>query len=126
MKRLITAITFLVFVVIGCFASYFALSNKMNQVCDRVSEADAQMKSTDYEQAFIAIEKARKNWESEQSLLGALVRHDEIDQIDNLFARAVQTVENHNREQYDLESSELKNMLRHIPEMEAPTFRNIF
>lgn len=126
MKRLIVAICLLTALVFGCFFSYTNLDRMTGSLADRVAAADALLAAGDTDGTYAAFQESYQLWRRRQQPLGALVRHDELDEIENLFLRAMQSLDDGELNEYRLHSRELQGMLRHIPEMEQPTIQNIF
>lgn len=126
MKRMIVAVILLLVLVGGCFWGYQKLDLLSQEVSNHVAQADALLDAKDRDTAYADLLEAYQLWRSRQPLLGALVRHDELDEIENLFLRAVQSMHDGEWSAYRLHSRELQGMLAHIPEMERPSIQNIF
>lgn len=126
MKRLIVAIILMVVLIAGCFWGYSQLDTVTQEVADGVAVADQLLADTQPEEARSALQNAYELWRLRQAMLGAVVRHDELDDIENLFQRAMQSLEDEDTAEYRLQSRELRSMLLHVPEMELPTIQNIF
>lgn len=126
MKRMIVAVILLLVLVGGCFYSYQKLDLLSQEVSNHVAEADMLLEAKDRPTAYANLLEAYQLWRSRQPLLGALVRHDELDDIQNLFLRALQSMHDGEWSEYRLHSRELQGMLAHIPEMERPSIQNIF
>lgn len=126
MKRLIVSICLLTALVIGCFWSYGSLNRMTQSLADQVAAADKLLEAGDENGSYAALQESYQLWRQRQQSLGALVRHNELDEIENLFLRAMQSLDDDELNEYRLHSRELQGMLRHIPEMELPTIQNIF
>lgn len=126
MKRLIVAVILLLALLFSCFAGYTGLDQVTEDLANRVTKADSLLLASGESSAQTALEEAYRLWRSRQKLLGALVRHNELDDIENLFQRAMQSLDDGELHEYRLHSRELQGMLRHIPEMEQPSIQNIF
>ena len=59
-------------------------------------------------------------------LLGALLLHSEIDQADRLFDRVLAAQQNGLTDEFSLDRAELLAQLRHLPEVQRPTLKNLF
>lgn len=126
MKRLIVSICLLAALVLGCIWSYSSLDGMTQTLADHVAAADALLEAGDRDGSYASLQESYQLWRRQQRPLGALVRHDELDEIENLFLRAMQSLDDDELNEYRLHSRELQGMLRHIPEMEQPIIQNIF
>lgn len=126
MKRLLIAILLLILIVTGCFVSYNRLDLLSQELADHILESDALLETGDRAGADAVLQETYHLWTDHISLLGALVRHNELDTIHNLFLRSMQAMDNHDNNEYYLQTRELHGMLLHIPEMERPSIQNIF
>lgn len=126
MKRLTVAILIIAVLVFSCLFSYSGLSKLTQEVAENVSMADTALRNQGAQVATHKLEQAYSLWHTRQSTLGALVRHNELDDIENLFHRALQSLADNELSEYRMHSRELQAMLKHIPEMELPTIQNIF
>lgn len=126
MKRLIVAVVFLLVLISGCFGAYNALQRTTVQISSEVAYADTLALHAKYHDAHDALQSAYALWKRHHTLLGALVRHNELDTIENLFLRTLQSLADHADTEYRMHSRELQGMLAHIPEMEFPSILNIF
>lgn len=111
MRRLTAAFVLLVLLLSGCIWS----ARSVERVCQRAASA---LLAGDPETAHAI-------WEDAQPLLGALLPHEEIDETGLLFERLAAAREG-NGDESRLDRAELLARLRHLPEMEKPTARNIF
>ena len=72
------------------------------------------------------LNEARETWDAAQTLLGALLLHSEIDQADRLFDRVLAAQQNGLTDEFSLDRAELLAQLRHLPEVQRPTLKNLF
>lgn len=116
MKRLIAACTLLLLLGVGCVVEYQAVARTTDGLAASVADqTDPAVLAACFE-----------DWTSHKPLLAALIRHNEIDQIENLYRRAIQAANNHDLNETRLQVAELTGMLRHLPELEFPSLHNIF
>lgn len=116
MKRLITACTLLFLLSVSCFAEYQAVARTTDALAAAV---DGQTDPAVLTECFDA-------WADHKPLLASLIRHNEIDQIENLYRRAIQAANNRDLNETRLQVAELTGMLRHLPELEYPSLHNVF
>ena len=55
-----------------------------------------------------------------------LLLHSEIDQADRLFDRVLAAQQNGLTDEFSLDRAELLAQLRHLPEVQRPTLKNLF
>ena len=67
---------------------------------------------------------ARETWDSAQTMLGALLLHEELDQADRLFDRVLAAQDSGT--DTALDRAELLAQLRHLPELQKPSLKNLF
>ena len=68
------------------------------------------------------LEQAYAQWEDAQLLLGSLLLHDEIDQAERvLTAEYIESTTD-----YRIDCSELLTQLRHLPDLQRPSLKNLF
>lgn len=115
MRRLITACTLLIVLSISCFVEYQAVFRTSSALADAV---DGQTDPAVLTECFDA-------WNDHKTLLASLIRHTEIDQIENLYRRAIQAADNGDFNETRLQVAELTGMLRHLPALEFPSLHNI-
>lgn len=68
--------------------------------------------------------EARETWDSAQTMLGALLLHEELDQADRLFDRVLAAQDSGTDTAPD--RAELLAQLRHLPELQKPSLKNLF
>lgn len=68
--------------------------------------------------------EARETWDSTQTMLGALLLHEELDQADRLFDRVLAAQDSGT--DTALDRAELLAQLRHLPELQKPSLKNLF
>lgn len=112
MKRLLTAAVLCAVLILGSVWSVKAVDNT------------AQAVALDVEND--RLNEARETWDAAQTLLGALLLHSEIDQADRLFDRVLAAQQNGLTDEFSLDRAELLAQLRHLPEVQRPTLKNLF
>ena len=126
MKRLLIAVLLLVLIITGCFVGYNRLDLLTQELADHILESDALLQTGDRDEAGAVLQETYHLWSDHRNMLGALVRHNELDTIQNLFLRAMQAMDNQDNNEFYLQTRELHGMLLHLPEMERPSINNIF
>lgn len=112
MKRLLAAAVLCAALILGSVWSVRAVDNT------------AQAVALDVENG--RLHEARETWDAAQTLLGALLLHDEIEQADRLFDRVLAAQQNGLADEFALDRADLLAQLRHLPDVQRPTLKNLF
>lgn len=126
MKRFIIAIILVVIVIWGCFTTYNYLKNTVEELSSEIFKADQLVQNGDMEACAKAVYESYKNWKDREQLIGAIVRHQEMDDIESLYIRALQSANNKDKNEYLINSKELQGLLLHLKDMEKPVMKNLF
>ena len=78
----------------------------------------------DWEEALRAVRGARESWDARKPYLHIVTAHDELDQVDLLFASAESFAREEDIAEYRAEASELVMQLGIIVELQKLTLRN--
>lgn len=125
MKRLVIAIVLLIIVFAGCVFNYFYLKNSVSQLVSYIYEADTMAEKGDIATAEKLVNDSFNLWKKKQNPIGATMRHHEMDDIHNLYVRAIQHAKNGNIDDYLVQSKELERMLEHLLEIETVNIKNV-
>lgn len=109
MQRIWVAVGLVGLLLWGSIWSYQAVDDTVNQVTQSIHQGD--------------FAQAQQLWEKKSGQMGSLLPHEELDQIDVLFARikAADTPED-----WTMDCAELLALLQHLPSMQQPILKNIF
>ncbi|MDO4270126.1 MAG: DUF4363 family protein [Eubacteriales bacterium] len=72
------------------------------------------------------LEAAHEKWSAAETRFGALLLHEEIDEADRLFERVRTAKAAGEQGDYALDRAELLIQLRHLPDLEKPSLKNLF
>lgn len=125
MKRLITAILLLLSVFALCAFTQIQLTHLTDSMSAQIDHFSLCARLNDPTGARTAIAAAQSDWVESRTLLGAILPHSELDEIDRLFAVSRQAIENGDLPECRLRAAELSARLRHLPERERPTLANV-
>lgn len=125
MKRLFTAIVLLLATLALCAGLQRSLDRISDDMAAKVERFSLCAQLGDAEDAKTAIIQARGEWLESRALLGSVLPHNELDDIDRLFAVSIQAVENGDFPECRLRAAELSERIRHLPEREKPKIENI-
>lgn len=126
MKRVIIAVLLLAGLLFFCIWAFQYLDHETAQLAHMVAETEQAVTKQDFQAATDYIDTAYVYWDNLAGIFGALVRHNELDDIETLFVGAKCAIENQDAQESLMQLSKLRSMLRHLPEMETPSFQNIF
>ena len=112
MQRLCIALALLALLIGGSIWSVRTVERTANDVAQALEGGE--------------VEQAYRRWMDAQTQLGALLLHDELDEISRLFARVRAAQDGQRRDEVTLDHAELVLRLRHLPDLEQPLFRNLF
>ncbi|MBQ2830663.1 MAG: DUF4363 family protein [Oscillospiraceae bacterium] len=73
-----------------------------------------------------AVESVYGDWSDRQRFLHIVVEHDELDEVESLFARTISCAKEDDAHELEANIAELITQLRHLKEMEQPRIENIF
>lgn len=126
MKRLTTSIVLLLLVLAVCIGCRWKLGALSDQLSAQVESFSSLAEQNHLQSAWETLEEAQEVWLSNRPFLGAILPHDELDEIERLFATSIQAARNQDLPECRMRAAELKALLRHLPEREAPSVQNIF
>ena len=91
---------------------------------EAIESSVASAESGDWEAARRAVRGARESWEAHKVYLHIVTAHDELDQVDLLFASAENFAKEEDMAEFRAEASELVVQLGIIVELQKLTLRN--
>lgn len=112
MRRLLIAVALFVLLIWGSFWSSRTVSDTVDEIIADIENG--------------AFEQAHQRWSSAQTKFGALLLHDEIDEADRLFERVLTAHAAGEESDLPLDRAELLAQLRHLPDLERPSLKNLF
>lgn len=126
MKRLVIACILLLTVTAACIVGCMTVQHAVRDTAAVAVSAREQAQADDLAACVQILQSGQSDWTRRVRLLGAIVRHNELNQIDVLYRRAVQAGQNDDKHELLLQLSELDEMLRQLADMELPTLGNVF
>ncbi len=125
MKRLTTAVMLLLAVLALCVGTQYRLGRLADEMAAEIDHFSLCARENDIQSAERAIAGAKSDWESSRALLGSILPHNELDEIDRLFAVALQAAEDEDVSECRLRAAELSNRVQHLPKRDIPKIENI-
>lgn len=125
MKRVVTAVVLMLALSAGCFCANRYIERSTAQLQERTAAVYTALQQEGIPQARRAMADSYALWQQRRAPLSALVRHNELDEIDRLYQRSMQALDNADKNESLLQLRELRGMLRLLPDMEKPTYANL-
>jgi hypothetical protein len=124
----ITISVFLIisFIVAGSIISLRMLKNTSERLEKHIDMVEEGAASGNWNMARMSLENIEKDWSKAEGVWTVLIDHSEIDNIENSLARMKKYI---NTEDSSLALGELSNLrqyVKHIPEKESFSIKNIF
>jgi len=126
MKPLLLSILLLSLLIAICFYAAFSVSNVINETEWFLNQSVAHQKNGDRRNAASFTERAISCWEENETLLGMIIRHDAVDDVEREFAGLKAYAHSDDEDDFFSTSAKLLSALHHIRDMEWPFLRNIF
>jgi hypothetical protein len=125
--KLLSVLLSIFIVVIGVgFWTNHLLVVTSDELVAGVNQVAEGIDSNHWDRADAGMTELEKTWERQAGWWPVVLDHQEIDNIEFSLARVSQYVAAKNKALAGGQLSELKLMIRHIPEIEAVKLRNIF
>lgn len=126
MKRIFISSTCFFLIVALCIFEVKILENHINPLIELTSKASVASNNEDYAQSEKYMRESLELWEKSLTILGILLRHNEIDNVSYIFTRCYSYALIGDNESLQVELFELKYHLNHIINKEKLTLKNIF
>lgn len=126
MKRLVTAIVFILIGTALAVGGYFSLRTICRDMNNSLYNVISFAQNEDKDKALSAVKEAKENWDKKNSLLGVYTNHSEMDELQILMKTLERLAEDENYEELIDDCYECIYNFEHIGETETPSFGNIF
>ena len=125
MRHIIFPTILLTVLLSVCICSAWAVSTTIDQVNGYLDHAAQAHEQEDEALASRYIKLASDHWEQKRVLFGAVLEHDEMDQVATEFARLHSYASSEDQDDFLSNCRALQSILSHIQEMEWPYLQNI-
>ena len=125
MKYLVASIVSISLMVSLCVLSSWLVIKAVDETTSLLEEAVAAEKSERKDDSLRIIREASQSWNRHQVFFGTVLRHDEIDEVIEEFARLESYATTQDQDDFLSNCCALVTRLEHIKSMEKPTFENI-
>lgn len=126
MKRIFISSTCFVLVLILCFFETTILKSQVDPLIILISKASIASNNQDYISSEQYMKQAVDDWEKSLNILGVILRHNELDDINGMFARGYSYAVSNNNAALQIELYELTYLLNHLVEKEQLSIKNVF
>lgn len=126
MKRVITAVVFILIAIALCLTGYAVSLNKLNSINKTLGKAAYVSKAEDKEDTINAAKDVKDEWDKSSVLLFTLLIHTDIDEIDTKINMLSFFAQKENFEEFEEICNESIVISNHLINSQKASFENIF
>jgi predicted PurR-regulated permease PerM len=126
LKPLIIIILLTILIVAGGFMALYTLNSEAQSLDSDLLTLEEAIKNQNWDTASEKLEEFHSKWNKTSSLWSMLIDHYEIDNIELLISQLGSYVKNKDKNEALSNMSSLKTLIKHIPEKESLSLKNIF
>lgn len=126
MKSLVLAIIFLIIIIGGSIATTVYIHNESESLLKDLQELESQVKSENWKEARKLFSDFKDKWEKVDHRWSMLIDHTEIDYITKDLGELQAYLDTETKSDVLAKLSSLTLFVKHIPEKEYPSLKNIF
>lgn len=126
MRRVITAVLFLLIAIALCLTGYAVCLDRLNSINDSLGKAAYVANVKDEDAVNKAATEINKEWDKSSVALCALVNHSDMDEIDNKIAMLSYYAKDNNYYEFEKACQESIAVAEHIIKSQEISFENIF
>lgn len=124
--RLLGSLAIVLILIVGLsFWTNYSLQTSTDDITRKIDQVMIEIQNEQWATAEKQTDEIEKTWAKEAKWWPIFLDHQEIDNIEFSLSKAKEYVFSHNTSLSRGQLSELKLMVRHIPEKEAFNFKNI-
>ena len=113
-------------ILAGGFIALYTLNSEAQSLDGDLLAIEEAIKNQNWDTASEKLEEFHSKWDKTSSLWSMLIDHYEIDNIVLIISQLVSYVKNKDKNEALSNMSSLKTLIRHIPEKESLSLKNIF
>jgi len=125
MKQMIFAIIFLIIIIIGSLMSIQYISNQSETLQKQLIELEKHIDTEDWSQADTLYKSFKQKWVNIDHKWSMLIDHYEIDYINMDLGELEAYIKTQDKTNALAKISSLQLLVKHIPEKEYPSLKNI-
>lgn len=126
MKRVITAVVFILIAIALCLTGYAVSLNKLNSINKTLGKAAYVSKAEDKEDTINAAKDVKDEWDKSSVLLFTLLIHTDIDEIDTKINMLSFFAQKENFEEFEEICNESIIISNNLINSQKASFENIF
>ncbi|HWQ30411.1 MAG TPA: DUF4363 family protein [Negativicutes bacterium] len=126
MKPLVIIIFLTILIVLGGCLTLYALGSESERLDNSLSALNKDIENQDWEAASKKLEEFHGNWDKTSYFWSMLIDHYEIDNIELVLSQLASFVKTKDKNQALSQVSSLKTFIKHIPNKEGFSLKNIF
>lgn len=125
MKQIL-AILAIIIVFIGLsLMTNIYLNNSSKSISSHLDNIDTYVKTQDWNRVHNEITDVKTIWSSLKNTWATIIEHNEIDKIEMSLAKVSEYAESNDSSEITAENSNLKLLIKHIPELYSLNIKNI-
>lgn len=125
MKYMILSILFLIVIIGGSVSSIYYISGQSDSLQKQLTELEKYIDEENWAQAAEQFKDFKKQWVGIDHIWSMLIDHYEIDYINMYLGELEAYIKTEDRTNALAKISSLQLLVRHIPEKEYPSWKNI-
>ena len=125
MKPIILAIIFLIIIISGSVFTMYYINDQSDELQKQLTELERMIDDENWDKADSKYHKFKENWDEIDHIWSMLIDHSEIDYINMYLGELKANIKVENKDDALAKISSLLWLVKHIPEKEFPTFKNI-
>lgn len=126
MKPLIITAALTVLIVAGGYMTLYTLDTESQKLTGSLTALEEAIENQKWDTASKKLKEFHNKWDKTSSLWSMLIDHYEIDNIELLLSQLVSYVKNRDKNEALSRMQSLKTLIKHIPEKESFSLKNVF
>lgn len=126
MKQIITIfIIIFLFIGISMYTNFYLETSSQN-IVSHIDSIETHCRHQDWNSINKELQLVNDKWENTKTIWSMLIEHDEVDKIESSLSKVSKYIESKNTSEILAENSNLKVMVKHIPQTYYLNLENIF
>lgn len=126
MKQIIAIfIIILLFIGLSMYTNFYLETSSQN-IVSHIDNIETFCRHQDWNSINKELQLVNDKWENTKTIWSMLIEHDEVDKIESSLSKVSKYIESKNTSEILAENSNLKVMVKHIPQTYFLNLENIF
>lgn len=125
MKTILWVSAVILAIILGDLGINWYLDRTAAELSQQIAEVQQLVRTNQWADAISSFEQTDGHWKRVRNTWSALIRHQEIDELEKTFGRVTQFIANEDRNMALAELETAKLLIEHIPDKEKITMSNI-